>query len=290
MQQTINGLASGSIYALLGLGVTLIWGVLHVLTFTHAQVLTWGAFGSLIAINRGYPVPVAILVGMAVAAGLSVLIDSTVLEMLRRRGASEYAFVVATIGLAFMLESILRNRTRARVEPYSRDGFPRGPIELLGQNVPKLQLAVLATSLIAMAGLAIWLNHTRAGRGMKAVAYSPETATLLGINPRFIYAVAYTVSGMLAALAGVFVAVSTASVSYSSGDRLLLTAFAVIILGGMGSVPGAVVGGLILGVIEVYATVHVSSKFSEVVAYLVILVVLLVRPSGLFGAKEATRV
>ncbi len=290
MQQTINGLASGSIYALLGLGVTLIWGVLHVLTFTHAQVMTWGAFGSLIALNRDMPVIVAILIGMAVAGGLSVAIDATVLEALRRRNAGEYAFVIATIGLALMLESVLRNETDGRVEPYPRDGFPVGPIELVGQNIPKLQLTVLFASLVAMVGLAAWLNFTRAGRGVRAVAYSPETASLLGINPRFVYALAYMISGALAALAGVFVAVSTANISYSSGDPLLLTTFAVIILGGMGSVLGAVVGGLALGVIEVYATVYVSPKFSEVVAYVVILVVLLLRPSGLFGSKEATRV
>lgn len=290
MQQTINGLASGSVYALLGLGVTLVWGVLHVLTFTHAQVLTWGAFGTLFALNRDWPVIPAIALGMAVAGLLSVLIDSTVLTALRRRKASEHAFVVATIGVAFMMESVLRVRTRARVEPYPRDGFPRGPVELFGQNIPKLQLTVLAASLVAMAALALWLNYTRSGRNVRAVAYSPEAASLLGINARFVYTVAYLISGALAALAGVFVMVNTASVSYSSGDRLLLIAFAVIILGGMGSVLGAVVGGLLLGVMEVYATVYVSSKFSEGVAYALILIVLLVRPSGLFGAKEVTRV
>lgn len=290
MQQTVNGLAAGSVYALLGLGVTLIWGVLHVLTFTHAQVLTWGAFAALIALNRDYPVPVAVLFGMVVAGVVSALIDSTVLEGLRRRGAHEHAFVVATIGLALMMQAILKNRTRSQTEPYPRDGFPRGPVEIFGQNVPKLQLTVLAASLIAMLALALWLNRTRFGRGIRAVAYSRETAELLGINSRLAYASAYFVSGALAALAGVFVSVSTANITYSSGDRLLLTAFAVIILGGMGSVAGAVAGGLLLGVIEVYATAHVSSKFSEAVAYLVILAVLLLRPAGLFGTKEATRV
>lgn len=290
MQQTINGLAIGSVYALLGLGVTLIWGLLHVLNFAHAQVLTWGAFAALFAINRDLPVPVAVLIGMVVAGSISVVMDATVLAALRRRGATEFAFVVATIGVALMLQAILRIRTRAQVEPYPRDGFPRGPIEILGQNVPKLQLTVLAASLLAMVLLAIWLHRTDFGRSMRAVAYSRETAELMGINAKLVFAAAYFVSGALAALAGVFVAVNTANISYSSGDRLLLVAFAVIILGGMGSVLGAVVGGLSIGVIEVWATAYVSSKFSEAVAYAVILAVLVVRPSGLFGAKEVTRV
>ena len=182
----------------------------------------------------------------------------------------------------------LKVRTGSRFEPF-RTGF-RGRSKLFGQNIPKLQLVVLGVSLVAMVLLALWLNRTGFGRGIRAVAYSRETAELLGVNSRLAYAVAYLVSGALAALAGVFVAVNTAQVSYSSGDRLLLIAFAVIVLGGMGSVIGAVVGGLALGLIQTYATVYVSSKFSEAVAYLVILIVLLVRPSGLFGAKEATRV
>jgi len=290
VQQTINGLAVGSIYALLGLGVTLIWGVLHVLTFTHSQVLTWGAFATLAALHTGWSVPVSIVVGMVAAGLVSAAIDASVLEALRRRRASEHAFVVGTIGVAAMMESILKHRTGSRFEPFPRRGFPKGPVELFGQNIPKLQLLVLAVSLVAMVLLTLWLNRTRFGHGIRAVAYSRETAELLGINSRLAYAVAYFVSGALAALAGVFVAVNTTNVSYSSGDRLLLVAFAVIVLGGMGSVAGAVVGGLVLGLIETYATVYVSSKFSEAMAYLVILVVLVVRPSGLFGAKEATRV
>jgi branched-chain amino acid transport system permease protein len=290
VQQTINGLALGSVYALLGLGVTLVWGVLHLLTFAHAQILTWGAFGTLIALHWNWPVWLAVIAGMVTAALLSVAIDATVLQALRHRRASEYAFVVATIGIGLILAAILKWRTNSQFEPYPRQGFPTGAVEIFGQNVPKLQLTVLGVSLLVMLGLTVWLNRTHFGRAIRAVAYSRETAELLGINSRVVYATAFAVSGALAALAGVFVSVSTASISYSSGDRLLLVAFAVIILGGMGSVKGAVIGGLALGLIEVYATVHISSVFSEAVSFLIILAVLLVKPSGLFGEREVTRV
>jgi branched-chain amino acid transport system permease protein len=290
MQQTINGLSVGSVYALLGLSVTLIWGVLQILTFAQAQILVWGAFGSLLALNRGYSVPVAVIVGIAVGGLLSVLIDVTVLAALRRRKASEYAFVVATIGVALVLSAVLKWRTESQYQGFPRQGFPRGAFDLFGQNIPTLQLTVLSTSVAVMLALGFWLNRTRSGRAMRAVAFSRDTSELLGINSRLVYAAAFFVSGGLAALAGIFISVSTANIAYSSGDPLLLIAFAVIILGGMGSVRGAVVGGLLLGLIEVYATVYVSSVFRQSVAFLMILLVLLVRPSGLFGEREATRV
>ena len=270
--------------------MTLIWGVLHVLTFTHAQILTWGAFGALWALTSGWPVWGALLAGMLTGGLLAVIIDVTVLATLRRRGASEYAYVIATIGVALILSAILKWHTHSQYVALPRDGLPHGAMEILGQNVPRLQATVLGISVVVMTVLALWLGHTRSGRAMRAVAYSRESAELLGINSRRIYAMAHFISGVLAALAGVFVSVATANVSYSSGDRLLLTAFAVVVLGGMGSVWGAVAGGLLLGLIEVYATVYVSSTFREAAAFLTILVVLLVRPSGLFGARQAFRV
>ncbi|MER7000932.1 branched-chain amino acid ABC transporter permease [Streptomyces sp. NPDC000410] len=198
--------------------------------------------------------------------------------------------MVVTIGVALVLAAILKWHTGSQYVAFPRQGLPQGALTVFGQNVPVLQLTVLGVSLAVMVLLGSWIRRTRAGRALRAVAHSQETAELLGIDSRRVYAVAHVVAGVLAALAGVFVAVATANVSYSSGDRALLVAFAVIILGGMGSMRGAVAGGLLLGLIEVYATVYVSSAFREAVGFLVIILVLFVRPSGLFGEKEATRV
>lgn len=290
MQQTINGLAVGSTYALLGVGVTLVWGVLGILTFAHAQILTWGTFAALLALNMGVPVPLAVLVGMVAAGVLSAVVDLVVLAPLRKRKAPEFSYVVATIGAGLILVTVLRWRTDAQIENFPRDGFPVGAIQFASQSVPRLQVVMLLLAIVAMLGLGYWLNRTRSGRSVRAVANNRETAELLGVNSQLVYSICFFVAGGLAAVSGIFVAVSAAQVSYSSGDGLLLIAFAVVILGGMGSVRGAIVGGLVLGIIEVYATAYVSSVFREIVAFATILLVLVARPSGFFGKKEATRV
>lgn len=290
IQQTINGLSVGSVFALLALGVTLVWGVLRVLNFAHAQILTWGAFGTVFALNSGWPVLVAIAFGMGVAVLISVVLDATVIAALRRRNAPEFAFVVATIGVALILEEVLRTRTDAQIRPFSREGFPTGSFQLGSIGIPRLQVVIFVVALVVMVALAAWLNRTRMGRAIRTVAYSSEIADLMGVNSRMVYVLSFAISGALAALAGVFVSVDTAQISYSTGSPLLLVAFAAMILGGMGSVRGAMVGGLVLGVAQVYATVYVSSVFRQAVAMLIILAVLIVRPQGLFGEPEAARV
>lgn len=290
IQQTINGLSVGSIFAMLGLGVTMVWGVLRVLNFAHAQILTWGAFGVAFGVHAGLPVPLAILLGIAVAVAISIVLDRTVIAALRSRNAPEFAYVVATIGVALILTEILRWRTNSATEPFPRKGFPTDAVHVGNITIPRLQIVILALSFVIMLALAAWLNRTKTGRAVRTVAYSREVAELLGINSRFVYWLCFAISGALAAVGGIFVSVDTAQVSYSTGDPLLLIAFAVMILGGMGSVRGAVVGGLVLGIAQVYATVYVSSVFREAVAMLLIIAVLVFRPEGLFGKPEAVRV
>ncbi len=290
MQQFINGLSLGSSYALLGIGVTLVWGVLGILTFAHAQTMTIGAYAALITLDRGYPVIVGVIAGLVVAGLFSGLMDLALFTPLRRKRAPEFAFVIVTIGVSQISDAFEASRTRSQTLPFPRKGFPVEPLTLLGRNVPRLSLVMLVTSVIVMAMLGYWLHRTKSGTAVRAVAYSRDTGELLGINSKWIFASCFFISGTLAALAGIFLAASSGQLSHSSNDAILLLAFAVIVLGGMGSIRGAIVGGLLLGLVSVYATVYVSSVFREAVAMLTILVVLVVRPSGLFGEKATTRV
>lgn len=290
IQQTINGLSVGSVFALLGLGVTMVWGVLGVLNFAHAQILTWGAFACLWALDRGIPVIPSIAIAIVFGIAISIVLNGTVIAALRRREAPEFAYVVATIGVALITEEILRQLTDAQTKPFPREGFPTGAIDIGEISIPGLQIVVLAVSVLAMVVLAYWLNRTKGGRAVRTVAYSRETAELMGINSKRVYMIAFAISGGLAALAGVFISVDASTISYSAGNPLLLTAFAVMILGGMGSPKGAMVGGLVLGIAQVYATVYVSSVFRQAVAMLIILAVLLLRPQGLFGEVQTARV
>jgi len=265
LQQTVNGIALGATYSLLGLGVTLIWGVLRVLNFAYSQFIVWGAFGTLIAIENHVPTVLAVLIGMAVAGVVAVFVDMTVMAFMRRRGTSEFALVVATIGVYYVLASVAQERSKSQIETFPIGGFPHGSIHL-------------------------GLNRTRLGRATRTVAYSAPTAELLGVNSRAIFALAVFVSGCLAALAGIFNAADSSTLSYSDGDQLLVVAFAVIVLGGMGSVKGAVIGGLALGLVQVYTTLYVSGVFSSAITYLLIVAVLIVKPNGLFGVREEARV
>jgi branched-chain amino acid transport system permease protein len=290
VQQTVNGLALGATYALLGLGVTLIWGVLRVLNFAYSQFIVWGAFGTLVSLDHGVVPIVAVLIGMAVGGLLAVVVDMSVMELLRRRNTSEFSLVVATIGVYYILASIAQQLSHSQTEAFPIDSLPHGSIVIAGTRLPTLQLLSLGISIVVMLALGYGLTRTRLGRAIRTVAHSARTAELLGVNSRFIFALAVFISGSLAALAGVFNAATTATLTYSSGDQLLVVAFAVIVLGGMGSVRGAVVGGILLGLVQVYTTLYVSGTFSQAITYLLIVLVLVIRPNGLFGVREEARV
>jgi branched-chain amino acid transport system permease protein len=213
-QQTINGVALGATYALLGLGVTLIWGVLRVLNFAYGQFITWGAFGCLVAIEDGVPVWLAVIIGMVAGAIVAVIVDATVINYMRRKKSSEFAMVVATIGVSYVLSTIVQQRTDSQIRPFPVDKFPTGEIHLWGSNtIPNLQLTVLIVSLVAMLLLGFWLTRTRTGRATRTVAYSAGTAELLGVRSQWIFALAVAVSGALAALSGVSIAAVTSTLS-----------------------------------------------------------------------------
>jgi branched-chain amino acid transport system permease protein len=289
-QQLVNGVALGAVFALLALGVTLIWGVLDVLNFSHAQFMTWGTFGTAFGISRGLPIIVAVVIGMATGALLAVVVEELVITPLKRRAAVDAAsIVVATIGVALLLETAIKALTHSELRGFQSSGFPSGSISVAGVSIGQLPLAILVTSLLVMAALGLWLGYTRRGRELRTVAYSREIAELLGINSRTSYVIAFAVSGALAALAGTFVGAQTAVVSYSSGDGLLLITFAAVVVGGMGSVPGAVLGGMILGIGQVLTAAYVSDSVANVLAFLLMVLVLLVRPSGLLRRQAVSR-
>jgi branched-chain amino acid transport system permease protein len=291
LQQFVNGVALGSVYALLALGVTLVWGVLDVLNFAHGQFVTWGTFATAAAITTGHlPVAIAVVVGMVFAALLAAVVERVVIAPLKRRGqGDEFAAVVATIGVSLLLLTLIRDLTSSELRPFPVKGFPSGRIGIGGIELPKLQLVVLATTLAAMVLLGFWLARTRLGRELRAVAYSREISQLLGVNAGRVFALAFAISGALAALAGTFVAVQTTLVSYSTGDQLLTLTFAAVVIGGMGSVPGAVVGGLALGLMEVMLAAYTSSRFDDAFPFLLMALVLLARPTGLFRQQAVAR-
>ena len=198
--------------------------------------------------------------------------------------------VVATIGVSYILSTIVQARTSSQIRAFPIQRFPSGQIHLGSVDIPSLQLTTFSISIFVMVVLGLWLGRTRMGRATRTVAYSATTAELLGVRSQAIFALAVFLSGALAAVAGVAIAAITSTLSYSTGDQLLVIAFSVIVLGGIGSVKGAVVGGIVLGLVQTWASAYISNSFSQTVAYLVILLILVARPSGLFGVAEENRV
>jgi branched-chain amino acid transport system permease protein len=290
LQQLVNGIALGSVYAMLALGVTMVWGVLNVLNFAHGQFITWGAFGAAAALKNGIPVIPSVLIGMAVAAIMAALLERVVLARLERRlNTDEFAAVVVTIGVGLVLEIAMKKITNSQEEAFPSGGFPQGNLHIGAVGIPEIQLVVLATTIVVMVALWLWLMYTRLGRSLRAVAFSREVAQLLGIDPRVVFALAFAISGALAALGGIFVVEQAQLVSYSSGDSLLILAFAAVVVGGMGSVPGALVGGLVLGIATVLLQAYTSTGLSAAIPFMLMAAVLLIRPTGIFRQAVGAR-
>lgn len=296
-QQVLNGLVVGSAYALFALGFTLVFGVNRVLNLAHGAVFTWGAFAGLWAITGwGLPLPAAILLAMLTGGVLSVLLDLVAFRPLRRQrgalgGASEYGAIVSSIGAGLVLLWAAQQASGTRVMRFPFDAFPVVIYRFWGLRISLLQLVVVGCVALLVVGL-LWLLHrTSFGRQVRAVAQAERTALLLGVDAGRVQAAVFFLSGALAGAAGVLLGLAFNSVHYLMGEPLLLRAFVVVVLGGLGSLAGAVVAGLGLGVVQALSVAYLSAGVADAVLFALLFLVLLVRPTGLFGqAGAAARV
>lgn len=292
-QQVLNGLVVGSAYALFALGFTLVFGVNRVLNLAHGAVFTWGAFTGLWGITDwGLPLPVAVLLAMGTGGALSVLLDLVAFRPLRRQGnGSEYGAIVSSIGAGLVLLWAAQQASGTRVMRFPFDAFPVVIYRFWGLRISLLQLVVVGCVALLVAGL-LWLLHrTSFGRQVRAVAQAERTALLLGVDAGRVQAAVFFLSGALAGAAGVLLGLAFNSVHYLMGEPLLLRAFVVVVLGGLGSLAGAVVAGLSLGVVQALAVAYLSAGVADAVLFVLLFLALLVRPTGLFGqAGAAARV
>ena len=287
-QQLLNGVVVGSIYALFALGFTLVFGINHILNLAHGAVFMWSAFAALYAVTAlDLPLPVAALAALAVGALLAVLVDLVAFRPLRARKAPEFAAIVSSIGAGLILLSLAQQISETRVMRFPFGTFPSVAFTVAGLRVTLLQLVILGTVAATVGLLTLYLYRTSLGRQLRAVAVSEDTARLLGINPGFVFAQVFLISGALAGLAGLLIGLAFNSVHYLMGEPLLLRAFVVVVLGGLGSVVGAVVAGLALGLVQALGVAYASSGVADALLFGLLFVVLLVRPTGLFGAAQS---
>lgn len=288
LQQTLNGLITGSTYALFALGFTLVFGVLRILNLAHGAVFMAGAFVGLYAVTwAGLALPLAFAVAVLVGGLIGLVVDWVAFRPLRRQNAAEFIAIVSSLGVAQVLMSVAQGVSNTLILRYPFGTFPVVFFEVLGLRVSLLQLTIVALVAVLVSGLLAFLYATAFGRQIRAVAVSARTASLLGVRPEAVYAQTFFLSGALAAATGVIIGIAFNSVHFLMGEPFLLKAFVVVVLGGLGSISGAVVAALLLGLVQSLTVAYLSSALSDAIIYSLLFVTLLVRPGGLFGTSSA---
>ena len=286
LQFLLSGLTVGAIYALVALGFAIIYNASHVINFAQGEFVMIGGMASVSFIDAGLPMALAIPVAVAAAAAVGLVLEKLAIEP--ARNASVVTLIIITIGASILLRglaSLVWDKKIHALPAFSGEA----PIALGGATLLPQTLWVLGVAAVVLALLWWFFNRTLAGSAMLAVSHNRLAARLMGVSVRRVLAVSFGLSAALGALAGILIAPITFT-SWDVGVMLGLKGFAAAILGGLGSGPGAIAGGLALGLIEALGAGYLSSAYKDVFAFLIILAALVVLPNGLFGRRSAERV
>ncbi|MBN8988978.1 MAG: branched-chain amino acid ABC transporter permease [Rhizobiales bacterium] len=281
-QAVLNGLVIGAMYMLMAVGFTLVFGIMRVVNFAHGEFYMLGAFtGFFTYVYWEIPFVVCLIIAASTVGILGMLVERTLIQPFR---ADEMSGMIATLAISVIIQNgaVLLWGPVPRAMP----DIVTGTLAIGPFNFPWSRLVVIAAAALIFACFWLFMQRTRLGRAMRAVAQDTETALIQGIRVNYIYPLAFGMSVALAALAGALMG-PVFSVSPFVGATPMLKAFVVVILGGLGSVPGAVVGGLMLGMIESFTATAFGSLVSDILQLLLVILILLVRPAGLLGQREA---
>ncbi|MBA3233739.1 MAG: branched-chain amino acid ABC transporter permease [Propionibacteriales bacterium] len=310
---TITGLALGSVYALVAMGYTMVYGVLQLINFAHSEVFMFGTFAVVwtLYFMGGSPssstgaiigmLAVALFVAMATSAGIALLLERFAYRPLLKRGAPKLVTLISAIGASFVLAEVmgLRGKIAAAVgldgnlERYvrrSRDttGFPVDvrpePVLTIGDySVTTVDLLVIGAALLMMVLLDQFVRRSRLGRGIRAVAQDPESAALMGVNSVRVVQLTFFLGGLMAGAAATLYMIRIGATRFDAGFLLGVKAFTAAVMGGIGNLRGALLGGLVLGVAENWGSAIIGTQWKDVVAFVLLVVILLFRPTGLLG-------
>ena len=286
-QQLLNGLVVGGVYALFALGFTLVFGIHHILNLAHGAVFMTGAFVALYTVTAGYPLAVGFILAVVCAGILSIVIEFVAFRQLRKSGETEFGAIISSISVNLIIITIAQKVSGTLVMRFPFDTFPIEIYEFLGLRVSALQLFMAFCAVLLAVLLTAYLYRTQFGRQVRAVAGNERAAKLLGIRPARIYLQTFFLSGALAGAAGVLVGLAFNNIHFMMGEPWLLHGFVVIILGGLGSIPGAMLGGLLFGMIRTMAVAYLPSGLTDAIIFSLLFLILLFRPHGLLGKPEA---
>lgn len=297
-QQLINGLTVGGVYALIALGYTMVYGILELINFAHGEIYMLGAYLGIIFFGfftaaglTSYSLPLSLLLTFAMAVAFCSAYGFTMEKIAYRplRNAPRLSPLISAIGVSIFLQNyvMLTQGATDKVFPHL---FGASGFTLLNARVTHLQTAIILVSLFLMVSLRLFITKTKMGKAMRAVAQDKVMASLLGINIDSIISLTFVIGSGLAAIAGIMIALYYGLVNYSIGYIAGIKAFTAAVLGGIGSIPGAMFGGIFLGFVESMGASYISSEYKDAYAFLVLIVVLLVKPSGIFGKTTEEKV
>jgi branched-chain amino acid transport system permease protein len=289
-QQIVNGVFLGSMYALFALGYTLVFGVLDILNLAHAAIFMLASFVALVLVSTLHlHILLALPAAMVVAGVVGLVLERLAFRPLRGRADSNISGLISSLAMATIFEAIALEVWGPNVTRFPFETLPQGspiPVPLLGASVSRLQLTTMAVALLLFAALWWLVQRTRLGRDLRAVAESPRAARVLGVPVDRTIASAFFISSALGGAAGVLFGLAYNSVSPDLGRSVELKGLAVIILGGMGSMTGAVVAGFALGLVEVFVVANLGASYRDAVSFAALFLILVLRPRGLFGAPS----
>lgn len=296
-QQLTNGLAVGGIYALIALGYTMVYGVMKLINFAHGDLFTLGAYlgftllTSLSLMGRLPPwagVAVLAVLVMGLVAVVGAILERAAYRPLRE--SPRLSAVVSALGASVFLQNAMMLVYGARFQVYPEDVLPRTAVEVFGFPIPVLRIAIVLVSLVMMGGLYVFVNKTRIGTAIRAAAIDQAAARLMGIDVDRVILIVFLIGPALGGAAGLMVGLYYGQFRYDMGLTYGLKAFTAAILGGIGNIPGAMVGGLLLGVIEALGAAYLSIAWKDAIAFCVLILILIVRPTGLLGERVAEKV
>ena len=304
LQQLINGLVLGSVYALVALGYTMVYGIIQLINFAHGEVLMFGALtawtvaGLVQPAFPGWPGWVVLIIAALVACTAAALLNFVIEKVAYRplRNSPRLAPLITAIGMSLLLQTIAMIIWKPNPKPFP-SLLPTIPYEIGGAVISPTDLLILSLTVILLVALVWVVNYTSLGRAMRATAENPRVAGLMGVKPDVVISATFVIGAVLAAIAGIMLGMKYGTVQHAMGFLPGLKAFTAAVFGGIGNLAGAVVGGILLGLIEALGSGYIGvltggvlgSNYSEIFAFIVLIVILTLRPSGLLGERVADR-
>ena len=288
VQTLISGLSLGSIYALIALGYTMVYGIAKMLNFAHGDVIMVGAYAAIVAVfSLGLPPVLAILLSIAVCVALGVLIERLAYKPLRQ--APPLSVLITAIGVSYFLQNIslliFGSEQKAFPTLFTVEGINIGEVYIDG-----ITIVTLAVTAVIMVALTLFINKTRVGKAMRAVSEDKEAAGLMGISTNRTITITFAIGSALAAVASIFYGATYIYIKPTTGAMPGIKAFTAAVFGGIGSIPGAMLGGILLGIIEQFSKAYISTLWADAIVFSVLVIVLVVKPTGLLGKQIREKV